>query len=790
MITLGAILGFSCSRQDDPRKVELERLPRNPGIPARVVGKMKVEKARFFTQADGLPSDRVSSLFVTGSGQVLAGTASGLAELHADPGVWSPLPGLPLDPVKSLVPHGDGALALLGRDLYQIEGASRRVAEVPQEISFGSDPVAVLGGKTVYLGSAKGLYRLSGLQFVPVYSLNGMIDGDKKIVQLSRSPDGSRVLVSSPNGLYHRKATGGWEKLQPEIDGEPIALEDVRFSYFARDGKIGFGTSDGVGQFDGESWNFLEAKDGLPYNDFTVATDGESGIRWFGTQKGAIRFDGVNWEYRQGKRWLPHDRVESITVTENGDAWIATPEGISFIQRIPMTLWEKAKFYESEIDLRHRRTEFGFVNKVRLENPGDKSRWFNWESDNDGLWTSLYGASQAFAYAATSDPLAKENARRALRAVSFLSQVNQGGEHPAQTGFPARSILPVSGENPNIRQTLEKDRKKRAEKDSLWKVMWPRWPLSEDGNWYWKCDTSSDELDGHYFFYALYYDLVAETEAEKESVRKVVKAMTDHLIRNDFRLVDWDGLPTRWANFSPNSLNKDPNWWEERGLNSLSMLSHLKVAEHVTQNPYYGRVAQELIRDHGYAMNVMVPKIQSGPGTGNQSDDEMAFMAYYSLLQYERNPALREIYAYSFFQYWQLEEPERNPFFNYMYAAVASNDKIKTPWEEISFEPKGDWMEDSVDALRRYPLDLIRWRYQHSHRLDIVLLKDEDDRGRLQNGNVLPLDERYTKNWAKDPWKLDKGGTEGFELADAVPYLIGYYMGLYHGFLEEESRNH
>jgi hypothetical protein len=114
---------------------------------------------------------------------------------------------------------------------------------------------------------------------------------------------------------------------------------------------------------------------------------------------------------------------------------------------------------------------------------------------------------------------------------------------------------------------------RRAARDPLWKILHPRWPTSAEGQWYWKNDTSSDELDGRYFLYAQYYDLVAGSETEKEDVRRVVRAITDHLLSHNYTLVDWDGTPTRWAVFSPDKLNQDPEWWEERGLNSLSMLS-------------------------------------------------------------------------------------------------------------------------------------------------------------------------------------------------------------------------
>ena len=75
---------------------------------------------------------------------------------------------------------------------------------------------------------------------------------------------------------------------------------------------------------------------------------------------------------------------------------------------------------------------------------------------------------------------------------------------------------------------------------------------------------------------------------EKERVREVVRDLTNHLIEHDYNLVDHDGTPTRWGVYSPKSLNHDPPWSEERGLKSLSMLSYLAVAEHMTGDPVYG----------------------------------------------------------------------------------------------------------------------------------------------------------------------------------------------------------
>ena len=252
--------------------------------------------------------------------------------------------------------------------------------------------------------------------------------------------------------------------------------------------------------------------------------------------------------------------------------------------------------------------------------------------------------------------------------------------------------------------------------------MSPRWPVSADGKWYWKTDTSSDELDGHFFFYALYYDLVASTDGEKRRVREQVGAIADHLVNHNFHLVDHDGQPTRWGVFNPESLNHDSNWLEERGLNSLSILTYLKIAEHVTGNAKYAEAARGLIEQHGYDQNVLIPKTNAGPGSGNQSDDEMAFMDFYNLIRYETDPKRLPKYSLAFSNYWSMERPELNPLFNFLYAAANTGKHFEDAYGTRDLTPEGEWLAESIDTLERYPLDRINWRLTNSHRKDIVPL--------------------------------------------------------------------
>jgi hypothetical protein len=404
----------------------------------------------------------------------------------------------------------------------------------------------------------------------------------------------------------------------------------------------------------------------------------------------------------------------------------------------------------------------------------------------------MYGAGECFAYGATKSPEAKKRAKQAFEALRFLQKVTQGGEHSPPKGYVARTIRPIDWPDPNAGR-LERDREDQKG-DRLWKVIDPRWPRSADGKWYWKCDTSSDELDGHFFFYPAYYDLAADSDAEKERVREVVRDLADHLLTHDFNLVDHDGKPTRWAVYSPRALNHDPYWWLERGLNSLSILSYLTTAEHVTGDPKYGQAVRELIEKHGYGANAMNPKTQMGVGSGNQSDDEMGIMCIYNLVRYTKEDQWQERWRFAFYNFWRLEEPEMNPFFNFAYAAVGRGETFADSFGRISVEPWPSWFADSMATLRGFPLDRANWSHQNSHRIDLIPLRRQEmvdftadqrpRRGYRFNGKVLPVEERHFNHWNTDPWHLDYGG-DGRGLASGTVFLLPYYMGLYHGFIEK-----
>lgn len=614
------------------------------------------------------------------------------------------------------------------------------------------------------------------------------------LVNIASGP-GGETAAAFPTGVLERGAGGEWRRMLPQDEGGRLwGWNHVGAAVYDAAGTLWIAGRAGLAARNGGEWTFYTGAEGLPYNAFTSAAAGPEGV-WFGTERGAIYYDGEDFGYRQGRRWLPDDEVRGVAVDADGNAWFATAGGVGVIRFEPMTLAEKADFYHDELERYIKRTPYGYTSEVRLRRPGDKSEIIYTDSDNDGLWTAMYGAAECYAYAVTGDPEAKARADRAFGALRFLQEVPQMGPHKPPAGYVARTIIPSDWPDP-MEGRIERDKRHLAERDSLWKVYETRWVLTDDSKWYWKGDTSSDELDGHYFFYPLYYDLVAETEEEKESVREVVRKLTDHLIDHGYILYDNDGTPTRWSIYAPELLNHDPNWQVERGLKSLSMLSYLAVAEHMTGDPKYGEHARYLRDEHAFDTNAMVSKIQFGLGSGNQSDDEMAIMCFYNLLKYSKDEELKHQIRYAFFTYWQLIQPERNPFFHFAYAAHGLGGTYANPWGTWPISPWGDWLEDSVGTLKGFPLDRVNWRHENSHRIDIVRLPPQTSsepylphdtgRGHRTNGKVLPIQERHFNHWNTDPWRLDTGG-DGRTLASGAVYLLPYYMGRYYGFIVEDG---
>ena len=601
--------------------------------------------------------------------------------------------------------------------------------------------------------------------------------------------------IGTENGLYMYSAENKkWEEILPQDEKYKWAPYRVAALTVDSKGQLWFGAEQGVGCYNGVKWKLYTGKEGLPFNRFTCAAAGTEGVVWFGTEAGAIRFENNKFFFRFSLRWLPNDFVNDIVVDKDGTAWFATNKGVGQITRRQMTLDEKAAFFTLQTETRNQR--MGFIAPNNLRVPYDVSSSTPGISDNDGMYTSMYGAAQAFRYAATGDEEAKRLAERSLTACKWLVDITH------EPGFPARVIVPIDWPEP-LQDPENSHRMNMAmqKSDPFWKDINPRFVKSKDGKHLWKCDTSSDELAGHYFFYGVYFDLVAKTEAEKRPVREVVAAITDHLIRHNFCLSDHDGKSTRWGNFSPEYCNSI--WgWDQRGLNSMMMLSFLNVAKHVTGDTKYDKVAATLREKYHYHINAMHGKEFFPPENVVPWDNNLGLMSFYGLMNYEENPELLIMYRTSLQNSWLQISKQQNAFWNAIYGSLARNFSSKT--EEGFFNSgkvfpeaggfttqiTGEFKkvpplgEGILETLQRIPLDLIGYEMDNTHRLDVLFDQTPGQKPGMGwgiNGFALPIEERGHVRQDRDGFALvtqEVGG--GNSESEGTFFLLPYYMALYH----------
>jgi len=494
---------------------------------------------------------------------------------------------------------------------------------------------------------------------------------------------------------------------------------------------------------------------------------------WLGTSEGLILL--THWSggwpgtYRflHSKRWLPSDDVRAIAVGKNGNVIVGTSSGISILREESMTLAKKAAYYEKMVRDRHVRPP-GLVERCRLRVVGDVHSFEPEDTDNDGEYTGTYLVAEAYRYGATRSEEAKQNADDAFEAMEFLQTVT------GTPGFVARTVVPADWTNihDENRSYSARERAEMLAQNPREKFVERRWRLSKDLKWLWKGDTSSDEITGHIYTYGVYYDVVADAE-KKKRVANLVKRIVDGIIEGGYTLRDEDGQPTLWSVWSPEKLNHDPNWANERGINSVEILSYLTTAHAMTGDPKYDREIERLLHQEGYAANIMKPR-PTDVGGYTYIDDELIAMAYRGLITYEKNADRRALYRRSMDIWFESVRKDASPCYNFIYAA-------------LSGASSGEYLQQAcVDLLQDVPLDMIHWSIDNTRRGDVLIVGRPQSEAR-QTDRMLPPSEVPMLKWDNNSYKAAGGDGGTVEMCPAF-WLWGYWMGRYHGFLSEVVR--
>ncbi|WP_460971405.1 ligand-binding sensor domain-containing protein [Spirosoma migulaei] len=693
-------------------------------------------------------ANEVRSIVVDGQGSVWIATAAGVFVKKATQTEWTALFS-PTDqgPAYSVAADAQSVVWVgAWNGLYQYTN---------QKLTQIAGPVAPISSVVT---ASEGTYAI-GPQGVWLINATGCQKKNYPIARSIRHALSDRqggLWIATDVGLFH--ATPNQTTLLQKTDELLSAsTKGIAFDTAQQLWVAGLGGVTILQQ--GKPKRVLQPAQGIPSVYVNCIERAPDGSMWVGTETGVVRYkpDGSH-SLRFSRRWLLDDHVNDIAFDAEGNAWIATTKGVSAIKRRPMNLALKQDYFYDVLMKRHIRSPW-IAGQCRLPVPGSVTTWEPDDDDNDGEYTANYLAMECFRYAATKNPDARAKAKKAFDFLRLLQEVT------GPDGFFARTIVPANWTrvDDGNRTFSPQERADELVKEPRFKPVEVRWHTSIDGKWRWKGDTSSDELCGHMMGYYVYYELVAD-EAEKAVIRKHVARLVDHLIANDFTLTDVDGTHTRWGVWSPNKLNRDPDWAPDRNQNSMEVLAFLKLAYHVTGKPDYEHHYRQLIDKEGYLDN-MAKIAEQNPAWFIYFDVMLAAYVYPILVRCEKDPKIRAFYEEHMDTWLQQRKADRNPLINFLYC-YSRNKKVE--------------LAPSIEFLVDTPLDLINWTIDHTKREDVRIVRtpvlDE-----LQVSELPPASIRTVVRWDKNPWAAINGQPDIER--EPVFWLLPYWMGRYLGMI-------
>lgn len=360
-----------------------------------------------------------------------------------------------------------------------------------------------------------------------------------------------------------------------------------------------------------------------------------------------------------------------------------------------------------------------------------------------------------------------------------------------------------------------------------------------------KGDTSADEVIGHLFIYKLAYDILGSEDAEiKALIENTMTKFAQHIVDNGYNLVDGTGQPTTWGKYNRTYFHNGQNLGGTP-LQTSVILSAFKLAAYVTGDKkwedeyrmaaldpafeYAEAMTQEweryqmaILEYAASASKVLAFLIRPLVNTKlvkvvyrmilNYSDEEMAMLAFYLLFQMEDDEELLSYYREALEDWWYSMSHSENPLWYYVYQLAYPNEEKKDVYGN-------SLVETAAWSLSRHPIDTRHYCATNDNRDDVkeidlekdcgiggthVLSYDptvktplfaNSDNGILKLiGIVLSASKLQWKVAAPDERAMHKYNGSSYRLWDSynpnemegsTTYTLPYWMGRYHGMLEE-----
>ena len=311
--------------------VALQTIDFNPQQPLtnQVLHLAPLKKGRWrsFGVAEGLPGNQVWCLLPEADGTIWVGTANGgLARFDGQEFIpWNAPESFRNSTVRDVRRDPQGVLwACNSRGLARFDG---REWTMPYRVNENGLPNYTLwvaawdAAGRMWVGTARGLFRLEGERFIEVLVADGGTMGE--VDDLLAEPDGT-MWVAAWNRGPHR-----WDGKEVRPLPVPSGWNDTRSEKIYRDGEgqIWFSTRGGVVRWDAATSRLVDA--GIGQAGMAMHRDAQ-GTWWTGGRGGGLKRQATGSSVVHRKAdGLASDDVQTIARDQKGTLWVGTDRGLS-----------------------------------------------------------------------------------------------------------------------------------------------------------------------------------------------------------------------------------------------------------------------------------------------------------------------------------------------------------------------------------------------------------------------------------------------------------------------------
>lgn len=194
---------------------------------------------------------------------------------------------------------------------------------------FGTDNgISAFHGINWLENNYEDVYPYDFFEYFPFSSMAASISGDTLFV----GTIGGGVL------RYYKDDVDAISGASEYAIWGPINMpsDNVYSVHISADGVQWIGTDEGVARHIGyntlENWSVFDTSHGLAGNMVNAINSDSNGKLYFGTDNGLSVFDGTNWTSFRVNEGLISDNILTISIDKNNTVWLGTDNGVSYFK--------------------------------------------------------------------------------------------------------------------------------------------------------------------------------------------------------------------------------------------------------------------------------------------------------------------------------------------------------------------------------------------------------------------------------------------------------------------------